>query len=97
MKAQELEKIIENAFRMVRIVSNKWVRAGYNSDFRTSVEIYENGYRVSMYNTASSPQHLDVKEVKYGKELGKYIISNHYDINDNFDYEAVRLSGQIEY
>ena len=72
-KMKNLETLIKNASRMMKISNKEWIAKGSNVDFKPKIIIYENGYMVGMYHPSASPQFTyTTKKVYGGKELGEY-------------------------
>ena len=75
-KMKNLETVIKNASRMMKISNKEWIAKGCNVDYKPKIIIYENGYIVGMYHPSASPQFTyTTKKVYGGKELGEYTFS----------------------
>ena len=73
---KNLETVIKNASRMMKINNKKWIVRGSNVDFKPKIIIYENGYIVGMYHPSAFYQIIyTTKKVYGGKELGEYTFS----------------------
>ena len=73
---ENLETIIKNASRRMKINNTQFVEGGGYIDFMPRILIYENGYIVGMYHSAAWPQLCHRNEKFYhGVELGKHIVT----------------------
>ncbi len=76
---ENLETIIKNASRRMKINNTRFVEVGGNWDYKPKILIYENGYIVGMYHSAGRPQLCHINEKIYdGVELGKHIVTCHF-------------------
>lgn len=85
---KNLQTIIKNASRRMKINNNEWHKKGYNMEYIPNIYIFENGYIVGMYHQASCPQLCYREEKVYGKELGKFII------NCSFEGHVLKMKTQ---
>ena len=72
---KNLETVIKNASRMMKITNKEWIGEGCNVDYKPKIYIHENGYIVGMYHQSASPQFSYTNKKVYGKELGEHIVS----------------------
>lgn len=75
-----MQELIKMAVKEGKDTQAVWIEKGYNPDFKLRVQIYDNGYIVSMYHSAASPQNQMVSQYIMGYELGAKV----YDGEDNF-------------
>lgn len=75
-----MEKLIKMAVKEGKDTQRVWIEKGNNPDFNLRVQLYENGYIVSMFHSAASPQNYLVSQYMIGDELGAKV----YDGEDNF-------------
>lgn len=82
MKTKEqIIDLIRDAISHAQINQQIWIEQGNNKEFRPSIEVFENGFIVSMWHSASSPQHVWRRKVLTTGEtkLGEYLIGHIFD------------------
>lgn len=86
------ERIIKNAVCAAKRISKEWLQDGNSVDYKPKIQIYENGYVVSMHHSASFPQNYNLVEKRYKTNVGKKLYSQ---VDLNIDVNTSDLVNDI--
>ena len=101
MKTQELKNNVTAIAKQLIQTNYEWMSDNNNPEFATTINLYENGYRVAMYHGAAAPQYQSVTTVKFNtnQPLGNVINGHNFTgiINENdIDYLESIINNLIE-
>lgn len=97
---EEQIELAKDAISHAKINQDLWIENGNNREFKPGIQVYENGFKVFMWHTASAPQCQWVRVILVNgqTELGNFIgghTFNHF-ISDE-DMEQYNLTRVAQY